>query len=184
MSGHVEAGLALYRAGETEMAAKHLLHPVSETHIEERAGLEELGFDQALYETVSAALDADQPAAEIEPQLAAAEANLAAISERAGGDTVETIEFLLKTIIDEYRIGVPADAIVDAGEYQDAYGFAVVARKHATSFEGAAGLNVREQLDNLIDLWPNGPVPVDTPPAASVIIAQVSEVQLELSGLK
>lgn len=32
MSGHVEAGLALYRAGAPDQAARHLLHPVSETH--------------------------------------------------------------------------------------------------------------------------------------------------------
>ena len=44
MSGHVEAGLALYRAGAPEQAAKHLLHPVSETHAAERAGIDALGF--------------------------------------------------------------------------------------------------------------------------------------------
>ncbi|MGB6228762.1 MAG: hypothetical protein WBF53_01375, partial [Litorimonas sp.] len=51
MMGHVEAGLSLYRAGQPDMAAPHLLHPVSETHAAEREGLEELGFDAALFET-------------------------------------------------------------------------------------------------------------------------------------
>ena len=49
MSGHVEAGLALYRAGFPEMAAKHLMHPVSETHSEERAGIDAFGFEQDLF---------------------------------------------------------------------------------------------------------------------------------------
>ena len=44
MSGHVVAGLTLYRAGAPEQAAKHLLHPVSETHAAERAGIDALGF--------------------------------------------------------------------------------------------------------------------------------------------
>ncbi len=30
MSGHVEVGLALYRAGKPDQAAQHLMHPVSE----------------------------------------------------------------------------------------------------------------------------------------------------------
>lgn len=50
MSGQVAAGIALYRAGESEAAAPHLLHPVSETHADERAGLAELGFDAAPFE--------------------------------------------------------------------------------------------------------------------------------------
>ena len=50
MSGHVAAGLALYRAGAPEQAARHLLHPVSETHAAERAGIDALGFDAAIFE--------------------------------------------------------------------------------------------------------------------------------------
>ena len=67
MSGHVEAGLALYRAGEAEMASKHLLHPVSETHSAEREGLDELGFDAELFEAVSMVLEAGKSAEEIAP---------------------------------------------------------------------------------------------------------------------
>ncbi len=95
MAGHVEAGLALYRAGESEAAAPHLLHPVSETHADERAGLDAIGFDPAPFEAVSAALEEGRPASEIEPQLQAAEANLAAMREAAGGDPAAQIRFLL-----------------------------------------------------------------------------------------
>ena len=184
MSGHVEAGLALYKAGEAEMASKHLLHPVSETHAAEREGLDQLGFQANLFEEVSVALDQGKSADEIKPQLAAAEANLAAVTAAAAGDTKDVLEFLLQTISDEYAVGVPADTISDAGEYQDAYGFAVVARQRATSLEGPAGRAVREQLDELITLWPNGPVPVETPPSASAIAGQVGLIRLELSGVQ
>ena len=44
MTGHVEAGIELYKLNELEMAAPHLLHPISEMHVEERKGLDELGL--------------------------------------------------------------------------------------------------------------------------------------------
>ncbi|MEO0882522.1 MAG: hypothetical protein AAFY34_07280 [Pseudomonadota bacterium] len=185
MTGHVEAGLALYRAGEPAMAAPHLLHPVSETHADERAGLEELGFDASLFEAVSEALEAGEAADDVEAQLIAAEANLALVAERAGGNPIEIVEFLMQTVIDEYGIGVPVDTVTDAGEYQDAYGFAIVAMDQAQRFDGEAGERVREELQNLIDLWPGSPpVPTDNPTPASVINAQVSTVLLELSGVR
>lgn len=185
MSGHVEAGLALYRAGEPDMAAKHLLHPVSETHADERAGLDALGFNGALFETVSAALDAGQTAVEIEPQLKAAEENLALVAEQAGGDTVEILDFLIAVTVEEYTAGVPADTVEIAGEYQDAYGFAVVARQRAESLDGEDGARVRAEIDNLIALWPeNGPVPPEAPTPASAIAAQASSVTLELSAFR
>ncbi|MEM9669947.1 MAG: hypothetical protein AAF950_13555 [Pseudomonadota bacterium] len=185
MTGHVEAGLALYRAGEPAMAAPHLLHPVSETHSTERAGLEELGFDASIFEAVSAALEAGQAAEEIEPQLVAAEENLALVSEKAGGNPIEIVEFLMQTVIDEYGIGVPEDTVTDAGEYQDAYGFAIVAMDQAQRFEGEAGERVRAELEKLIALWPGTPpVPTDNPTAASVVNAQVGLVLLELSGVR
>ena len=72
MSGHVQAGIALYRAGAPDQAAPHLLHPVSETHQAERAGIDALGFDQSIFISVSEALEAGKPASEIQPQLKAA----------------------------------------------------------------------------------------------------------------
>ncbi|MEM6412290.1 MAG: hypothetical protein AAF683_12220 [Pseudomonadota bacterium] len=185
MAGHVEAGLALYRAGEPAMAAPHLLHPVSETHAEERGGLEELGFDASLFEAVSTALEAGETADDVEAQLTAAEQNLTMVAERAGGNPVEIVEFLMQTVVDEYGIGVPADTVTDIGEYQDAYGFVVVAIDQAERFEGEAGERVRAELQTLIEMWPGTPpVPTDDPVPASVINAQVSTVLLELSGVR
>lgn len=54
----------------------YLLHPVSETHQSERKGLDALGFEASLFETVSKALKQGPAASEVEPQLLAAEANL------------------------------------------------------------------------------------------------------------
>lgn len=180
MSGHVEAGLALYRAGELEMAAPHLLHPVSETHAGERAGLDALGFKGDLFEALSAGLENGTPATELESQLSAAEANLQEVAGKAGGDPVEIITFLMEIIIDEYSVGVPADTVEVAGEYQDAYGFAVVALDRAHAIEGQSGERVRAELQSLITLWPEAPIPPTDPTPADVVIRQVSAVLLEL----
>lgn len=180
MAGHVEAGLALYRAGEPEMAAKHLLHPVSETHAGERAGLDALGFDASLFEEVSTALKEGRPASEIEPQLAAAEANLAMLAEKAGGDPADIIRFLMDTIVEEYQIAITDGAVTDPGEYQDAWGFAVVAKDRAALFdEPPEGLDVA--LDALIALWPaNAPVPPADPAPVGQVMALTSQVVLVL----
>lgn len=184
MAGHVAAGLALYRAGAADEAAPHLLHPVSETHADERAGIDALGFDGALFGAVSRALEEGRPAEEIEPMLEAAEANMALVRENAGGDAREVIAYLMDTIVEEYRIGVKDGAITDPGEYQDAYGFAVVAQDIAAR-QSASWAEVQGALDVLAAMWPGeAPVSDATPAPVGEIVAQTSIVQLALSGLE
>lgn len=180
MTGHVEAGLALYRAGEPGMAARHLLHPVSETHAAEREGLDQLGFDGALFEEVSKALEADRPASEIEPQLRAAEENLAMVADRAGGDTAEIIRYLMDVVAEEYTIAITDGQVSDPGEYQDAYGFTVVAKDRALTLDTPpAGLI--EELDALLALWPASPIPPADPTPVGQVLAQASKVALTLN---
>lgn len=181
MAGHVEAGLALYRAGEFEAAAKHLMHPVSETHASEREGLAELGFDPASYEAVSAAIEAGEDASAIEPQLAAAETNLAAMREAAGGDSAAQIRFLMDTAVAEYTAAITDGAVSDPGEYQDAWGFVKVARDIAVGLEGPKAGAVRESLDQMFGLWPaNAPVPPAEPAPVGQVSALASRVLLDL----
>lgn len=180
MAGHVEAGLALYRAGEYEAAAKHMKHPVSESHASEREGLAELGFDPAPYEAVSASLAAGESADAVEEQLAAVEANLATMREQAGGDASAQIRYLLDTAVEEYSAGVTDGAITDPGEYQDAWGFVKVAKDIAVGLEGPKASNVRETLDQMMALWENGPVPSGNPVPAGQVSALASRVMLDL----
>ena len=184
MSGHVEAGLALYRAGAPDQAAKHLLHPVSETHEAERAGIDALGFEQDLFLEVSAALEAGLPAEEIEPQLAAAEANMALMQNNAGGDPVEIISYLMDIVVEEYAIGVSGRLITDPGEYQDAYGFTVVALDTVERIEGVDTDALTGELEVLLALWPEtGPLAESTPKPVADILAQTSRVTLALQAL-
>ena len=158
------------------MAATHLLHPVSETHAKERVGIDKLGFDGDLFEAVSKALEEGKPAASIEPQLVAAEKNLAMVRAKAGGDSVEIINFLMDTIIEEYSIGVTNGAVTDPGEYQDAWGFAIVAKKEAKNMPQS----VRNDIDALIALWPDSPIPPANPTSVAQVTALVSKIQLNL----
>ncbi|NHK27135.1 hypothetical protein FF098_004370 [Parvularcula flava] len=181
MSGHVQAGLALYRAGEPEMAAPHLLHPVSETHQAERAGLDELGFQPEIFESVSQALEEGRPASEIEPQLRAAEENMAMMGEKAGGDPSDIIRFLMDTVVDEYTVAITDGAVSDAGEYQDAWGFVIVARDHAASLPADISADVISEIDTLLALWPGtAPVPPAEPAPVGQVTAQTSVIMLKL----
>ena len=174
MSGHVQAGLSLYRAGEPEMAAPHLLHPVSETHQAERAGLDALGFKPDVFVSVSEALNAGRPASEIEPDLVKAEANLKMMAEAAKGDKADIIRFLMDTIVEEYTIAITDGAVSDPGEYQDAYGFAVVAKDHATALNDAALIT---EIDSLLALWPVAPIPPSDPTTIARVTSKVSAVR-------
>ncbi len=179
MTGHVKAGLALYRAGEPEMAAPHLLHPVSETHKAERKGLKELGFDASLFKAVSKALKKGRPAEEIEPQLAAAEANLAEVSQKAGGDDAEIIRYLMDTVVEEYSVSITDGAVTNPGEYQDAYGFSIVAKERAARMEPFPD-GLIAALDELIALWPEAPIPPADPAPVGKVVAQTSQVVFAL----
>ena len=106
------------------------MHPVSETHESERAGLDKLGFDPAPFERVSAALEAGKTASEIEADLKAAEGNLATMRKAAGGDAAELIRYLMGVTVDEYSVAVTNGTVSDAAEYQDAWGFVMVAKDY------------------------------------------------------
>ncbi|OBX17879.1 hypothetical protein A9995_14570 [Erythrobacter sp. QSSC1-22B] len=182
MAGHVTAGLALYRAGAASEASPHLLHPVSETHAAERVGIDALGFDAAPFEAVSAALEENRPAAEVEPMLQAAEANLTLVRRNAGGDPKNIIDYLMDTTDEEYAIGVRDGVVTDAGEYQDAYGFAVVALETAQSLPDATRSGTEGELRALVDLWPaGGPLAASKPPSNSAVTAQTARVRAALA---
>ena len=181
MSGHVQAGIALYRAGAPDQAAPHLLHPVSETHQAERAGIDALGFDQSIFISVSEALEAGKPASEIQPQLRAAEANLAKMQRKAGGDPAEIIRFLMDTVVEEYAIGVNKGEITDPGEYQDAYGFTIIAVRLAKRMDNPKNKELRQALARLKNTWPKtGPLADSKPKSVPAVKKRVAEVLAQL----
>jgi hypothetical protein len=185
MSGHVATGLALYRAGAPDQAAKHLLHPVSETHKAERAGIDALGFTPKVFKAVSKALDEGKPANEIEPMLKAAEENIALMQKNAGGSPADLIEYLMNTVNEEYAVGVQKGVITDPGEYQDAFGFSVVALDMAKRVKGKKSKEVISHLEALVGLWPKGgPLAKSIPKPVIEITAQTAKVVKSVATLR
>jgi hypothetical protein len=177
MSGHVAAGLALYRAGKLDQAAPHLMHPVSETHQKERAGIDSLGFKPEVFKLVSKALDEDRPASEIEPMLVAAEANILLLQQNAGGNPNEIIAFLMEKVAEEYQAGVSNQTIIESGEYQDAFGFSVVALTISKRSDKGTASQRTKELIKLVKMWPEaGPITDAKPKALDLIIQQTNTV--------
>ena len=177
MSGHVEAGLALYRAGKPDQAAQHLLHPVSETHEAERAGIDSLGFRPEVFKSVSKALDEGRPASEIESMLAEAERNIALLQKNAGGDLPEIIRFLMEKVEQEYKAGVSDGKIVEPGEYQDAFGFSVVALKLSKRVKNGGAQPLVEASKKLVAMWPeDGPLARSKPEPIEKVVKQIKNV--------
>ena len=177
MSGHVEVGLALYRAGKPDQAAQHLMHPVSEMHQAERAGIDALGFNPEVFKSVSRAMDDGKPASEIEPMLTEAEENITLLQKNAGGDLKEIISFLMETCVEEYSAGVSDGKIVESGEYQDAFGFSMVALKISKRMDGDKSAQLIKELIKLVDMWPEGgPLADSTPEPVEDVVAQTNNV--------
>ena len=177
MSGHVEAGLALYRAGKPEQAAKHLLHPVSEMHEAERVGIDSLGFNAEVFKSVSKALAEGKSAIEIEQMLKEAEENIMLIQKNAGGNLKDIITFLMETTVAEYKAGVSDGKIIEAGEYQDAFGFSVVALKMSNGTENDKSAILTQELMKLVNMGPQeGPLADSTPKPIETIIKQTQSV--------
>ena len=184
MTGHVKAGLALYRLGELDMAAPHLLHPVSETHKLERMGLEKFGFNSAPFIKVSEALKSQEAASEIEHLLQESDANLYYVSQQLGGNSSDIINFLLDTIIDEYSIAVTGGKITDLGEYQDAYGFQVVVQSQAAALPDNKRDLLAAALADLEALWLDGPLPVQNPSSVDDMVVAVQAIAQRLGTQK
>ena len=179
MSGHVKAGIELYRLNELEMAAPHLMHPVSETHESERRDLDKLGFNQSLFKKITHALEKNVKSTTISTMLVEAEKNIDALSKNAGGNPYEIIEFLMVITLEEYELSFKDDKIIELGEYQDAWGFVEVAKEHAKRIRNT--IKSRELLKEISELqkcWKKGPLPVEMPTHPSIIKQLIQKITI------
>ena len=164
MSGHVKAGIELYRLNELEMASPHLMHPVSETHESERKNLDKLGFNQSLFAEITHALEKNIKSTEISRMLVEAEKNLEMLSQSAGGDPYEIIKFLMAIALEEYELSFRDGTIIELGEYQDAWGFVEVSKYHAKRIPNKIkSRELIKEISALQKYWKEGPLPVKGP---------------------
>lgn len=165
--GHLLVGYELYRQGHTAMANMHMKHPRDELYaglvpaIEHRGGER---FDAALSnlaESVENAADqntVDRAYQALEEGIKAAEA----VTDPSLKTTLLSIVQLLNTAGEEYALGVENGKLVNAHEYQDAFGFTEIAKRRLAGLPApvrsqapAAVEQAESLLTGLADLWPS-----------------------------
>ncbi|MBB5519401.1 hypothetical protein [Amphiplicatus metriothermophilus] len=142
--GHLQAGAALYAAGEQAMAATHMKHPEDELYAGLAPAFEARGVDGFAGElqALAASVANGAPAGEVEADLAAVKRAIDAAAEAAQASPAETLlaaAALLRTAGEEFDIGVKDGAIVNLHEYQDAYGFMTAAVERLAALDGGGG---------------------------------------------
>lgn len=115
-------------------------------------------------------------------------AALKAIEAKQTGADAETVRRLLRIAGGLYA-GVVAPTGVDPVEYQHSLGAALAARDAFARAEpalkaknAARAAEAKTELDRLVALWPASQAP-DAPAPAAQVAAQISRVELALSGL-
>lgn len=181
LSGRLAASLALYRAGAAEMASDQLVRLARRPGADEREDLRAAGIEAAALAGAAEALYAPGRGAEESARLAAIEARLAEAADGAGGDPAETISFLMESLRSAYAEAVIDGLVVDGAKYQDAYGFALVARDRADGLAEPARGRTAAALDALIALWAEGPVPVSDPARAEAVAEGTAAVRAALA---
>ena len=165
--GHLAVGVELYRQGEKAAAATHMKHPGDEIYAELRPALEarhapDVGPE---LERLALAVEGGAPREEVEAAYSAATARLDEAEAAAPGAkdpsvVLEATHRLVKTAADEYAEGVEGDRVVEAHEYQDAFGFVRTAKATVArlKLEGAGDreilAKVERELAALDPAWP------------------------------
>lgn len=199
--GHLRVGMQLYRDGELMHAKSHMKHPGDELY----AALEGVfaargseGFADEL-EALAAAVENEAAQADVD---AAYESLLAGIAsaEMQVADGLDTdaaaqgaiIVNLLETAAEEYGIGVSADGeVTDVHEYQDAYGFTLVAGDRADAVESRVATRsdhavlqtIVEEIEGLERLWPELVPDATIDAAPSELEAAVARIRTEADRL-
>lgn len=194
--GHLMVGYTLYAQGHSDMARTHMKHPRDELYagllpaIEQREGE---AFDEALT-ALATAVESGAAQAEVD---AAYEALMEAIrdAEDAADTTLSeallSVVGLLRTAGEEYAIGVRDGQLVNAHEYQDAWGFTQIAAKRLEALPADLRAEspetvgrIQTLIADLSDLWPEL-APGDTVDGdASRLHGAAARVELAALGLQ
>lgn len=190
MRGHLLVGHALLALGERAAAQSHAKHPSDELYAavaEQFQPRGAVGFAAQL-EAHANALAADDGAATraayaaVTAAIERAELSVAMSSRLAG----RVIVLLLREAALEYDIGVVDGRVVNAHEYQDAYGFTQVALARARSQHAALPADdgdravfasMARRIEALNDLWPALMPPPDLSHSATRLYAAALAIE-------
>ena len=194
MRGHLQAGVALYAAGDQNMAATHMKHPKDELYAGLLPAFEArgyAGFADAL-DALAVAVKGGAPANEVEAKLAAARAGIDAAVAGANATPRETLLAMagvLRTAGEEFDIGVKDDVIVNAHEYQDAYGFMTTVVDYLGRYDGGAGdvdeavAEAREYAAQALEVAPSAIPPETVTTSSETIYGAAARVEIIARGL-
>lgn len=194
VEGHLAVGIELFKLGATEAARSHMKHPSDELYASLVPQLKKYGvpsFRRSL-EELALAVEQGQSAAAVDRahQKVRGEIDGARRKAPAGVKTrLVVVAQLVRTAGDEYKQGVQQGRIINAHEYQDAYGFVSVARrlldeiKPAKSYTAALA-QARQALDELKPAWPALAGAPEVKSDASQLYAAASRIELAASSLR
>ncbi|KKN89821.1 hypothetical protein LCGC14_0233860 [marine sediment metagenome] len=188
MRGHLMAAEALLEAGETEMAAPHLKHPLKENYEALEAAFEARSVPE--FEATLETMEASDPANSADALTKIAEARKAIDVAGEGIDPsakAHGVVALLREAAQEYEEGVKDGKVEELAEYQDAYGFVRAADSVMQGLSGdipaeaAAALN--EALSTLKDALPSAVPPQDDLMDSGAFSAAVAQAELAASAI-
>jgi len=193
MRGHLLVGVELYRTGEKEAATTHMKHPEDELYAALLPALMARGANRLDTElsTLARAVESGRPVevvndAYLQLRVAISSAEqAAAVSNRELGDVITE---LVRTAADEYYIARAENgAVANEHEYQDSYGFVLVAQQILGQLESRGAnaesvLSIAGILDDIEVTWPTlvPPSRLDTVPAAVYSAA----ARIEIASLR
>lgn len=187
--GHLLSFMELYRAGNYEMALPHAKHPESELYADLIPAFEargKIGFADELERLAMAAQERGDVEAAFEDVAAAIVQNMPALNTKV---TLLAVSKIVTVAADEFALGVNEEGtIVNAHEYQDAYGFLVSARDMLAR-EDTADINAveaiavaHEQIDAALLAF-DGLVVDTTDGAAATLYGAASRIEIAALGL-
>lgn len=137
IEGHLTSGLALYRAGENDLAITHMKHPKDEIYTSLAPMIEAhgvAGFEQPLT-ALATAVEAGAPLEDVEALFADLMKATAIAADIGATDRAKLDAFVIlaRTAANEYAVGVVDGKVADLHEYQDAWGFLQIVTARATA---------------------------------------------------
>ena len=133
VEGHMQVGVALYKAGDAEAAKPHMKHPKDELYADLEKRFAEMkvgGFAEEL-DAVAKAVESGAAAADVDALMAKLLKEIAELRGGAltGAEAAQTVTLLVRHATEDYAKGVKDGKVVAAIEYQDAWGFVQAAKQ-------------------------------------------------------
>ena len=183
MTGHVRAGLELLMRGEFDMAEPHLMHPISETDKDQKDGFKRFGLNEERFHEPATLIRNGETEKLVSDKALLLISEIELIQKEIRSDASRNILTLLRLASEEYSIALVDDIVVDASEYQDAYGFILEAKHQSRKMHPAISGKTQAKLENIEHLWIDGVIPTNTPTLEDGMRKSISQTVKDLNTL-